>query len=84
MAVILKSLRSVLLTSILISVLISISVCDKAKESKKDKDVKAQEKIGKNILDYSDADMHKLLDQWEVKYLSNNKMFCLFAAYLGL
>lgn len=37
---------------------------DKKPDSKKKKE--KSNKIGKDIMDYTEADMHKLLDQWEV------------------
>ena len=46
-------------------------------ESSKDKEKKEKEKtkINKNILDYSESDVYRLLDQWDV---SNNYFFFVY------
>jgi len=64
MAAIPKSRYSILFVFLVIFFLISIAFCAKSKEKKKNE--KSKDKIGKNILDYTEADMQKLLDQWEV------------------
>lgn len=41
--------------------------CDgEKKKSEPKKKKEKSSKIGKNVMDYSEADMHKLLDQWDV------------------
>lgn len=64
MAAIPNSRYSILFRLFIISILITIAICKKGKDTKQDD--KSKEKIGKNILDYTEADMQRLLDQWEV------------------
>ncbi|XP_031570720.1 LDLR chaperone boca-like [Actinia tenebrosa] len=67
MADVLKSwaLRFCLVFFIVLFVLVCSSSSEKNKNTKKDKAAKSKEKIGKNILDYTEADMERLLDQWD-------------------
>ena len=44
-------------------------------ESSKDKEEKEKTKINKNILDYSESDVYRLLDQWDV---SNSYFFFVY------
>ena len=52
-------------TFLLLLMFLSSSFAAKKKDVKK-KTGKVKEKIGKNILDYNEVDMERLLDQWDV------------------
>ena len=47
-------------------VLLMLSSFLLAAEAAKKKNEKKAHKIGKDITDYTDADVHRLLDQWDV------------------
>ena len=56
-----------LLFLVLFLIVILQDSCDgEKKESEPKKKKEKSSKIGKNVMDYSEADMHKLLDQWDV------------------
>ena len=52
---------------------LSCSFAAKEKKDIKKKTGKGNEKIGKNILDYNEVDMERLLDQWDVS-IHNRKL----------
>ena len=51
---------------LLLLLFLSGSFCAKGKKDSKKKTGKEKVKIGKNILDYNEVDMERLLDQWDV------------------
>lgn len=53
--------RLLFVTAWLILACLSITCAEKTKNKKK------AGKIGKDIRDYTDADVHRLLDQWDVR-----------------
>ena len=51
------------------------------KDSKKGAGKEKDNKIGKDVLDYNERDVHKLLDQWDVRFL---KFFQPYVVYVRL
>lgn len=57
---------SVLVWTLFFFILVQDGCLGKDKKSDSKKKKEKSSKIGKDIMDYTEADMHKLLDQWEV------------------
>lgn len=57
-----------LLFSVLFLILILRESClsEETKKTEPKKTKEKDKKIGKNVMDYNEGDLHKLLDQWEV------------------
>ena len=57
-----------LLFSVLFLILILRESClsEETKKTEPKKRKEKDKKIGKNVMDYNEGDLHKLLDQWEV------------------
>ena len=63
----LRVCTSRILVQVTIVLLLVTVLCRAEAETKKKQ--KNKEKIGKDITDYTDADVHRLLDQWDVSSL---------------
>lgn len=57
---------SLLFWTLFLIILLQNSCLGKDKKPDPKKKKEKSSKIGKNILDYNEADLYKLLDQWEV------------------
>jgi hypothetical protein len=53
-----------------LNILLQSGCLGKDKEPDPKKKKEKSSKIGKNIMDYNEADLYKLLDQWEVSKLN--------------
>ena len=63
----LRVCTSRILVQVTVVLLLVTVLCRAEAETKKKQ--KNKEKIGKDITDYTDADVHRLLDQWDVSSL---------------
>ena len=66
---------SLLFWTLFFIILVQDSCLGKEKKPDPKKKKEKSNKIGKNIMDYTEADMHKLLDQWDVS--TSNFYLCI-------